>query len=80
MLQITIQDNNTNEVIYDREVTAIALQAVDREKVTRLKRVTEDAEPDDVILLIEAMSRTSAEVKKYLAHAVEKALDKGDDE
>lgn len=74
MLQVTIQDTVTNEVIYDREVSVIALQAVDRTNLIVLRHMTDDSEPGDVLRCLNATLRAAEESKNLLTNAVNKVL------
>lgn len=76
MLHVTIKDTTTDEVIYDNDVSAIALQAVDREKTSRLRHTSEDAEPADVFLCTRATIQEAKEVKKIISDAIEKEVGK----
>lgn len=76
MLHVTIKDTKTNEVIFDNEVCAIAVQAVGREKTVRIRHTTEDAEPMDAFLCARAVIQEASEAKKIFSDALEKAVGK----
>ena len=66
MLQVTIKDDKTNEVIFDKEVFAIAVQAVDRKNTSRLRHASEDAKPFDVVLCARAVIQEAEDAKKNI--------------
>lgn len=72
MLHVKIKDTKTNEVVFDREVCTIAVQAVDREKTSRLRHTSEDAEPFDVFLCVRAVIQEASEAKKIISDALER--------
>ena len=76
MLHVTIKDTKTNEVIFDNEVSTVAMQAVGREKTSRIRYMTEDAEPFEVFLCTRALIQEAEETKKICSDALTLVLEK----
>lgn len=76
MLQVTIKDIKTNEVIFDDEVSVVAMQAVGRENITRLRHKAEGASELDIFPCHKALMAEASEVKNLYSEAVQRALDK----
>ena len=76
MLQVTIKDTKTNEVIFDDEVSTVVMQAVGREKTSRIKHTSEDAEPFEVFLCTRALIQEAEEAKKICSGTLTSVLEK----
>lgn len=75
MLHITIKDLNTNEVIYDEQVSFIVMQAAEKDGTRSIRHKTEDASVNDIMGCINAVRKEATEVLELLAKAVDEALD-----
>lgn len=75
MLHITIKDNNTNEVIYDGQVSMVILNATEKDGVRTIRHKTEDASIGDVIKCVKSVVQEAAEVKQLLSEAFIQAID-----
>lgn len=78
MLHITIQDNNTNEVIYDGDVSMIIMQGVEKNGIRSIKHRTEDAGVGDMIRCVKSAIDEAAEAKQILLNVLEQAIDRID--
>lgn len=76
MLHVTIKDTKTNEVIFDNDVSAVAMQAVDRENTSRIRHTSEDADPFDVFLCTRALIQEAEEAKEICSGALKSVLEK----
>lgn len=77
MLHVTIKDTETNEVVYDcQEVSAIAMQAVDREKITALRHTAEGGDPKDTLLCMKVLLKEASEAKNLISEALAQVVDK----
>ena len=74
MLHVTIKDTTKNEVIFDDEVSAIAMQAVGRKNITRLRYTVEDADPLDTLSCHNALMAEASEVKNLFSKAFDQAF------
>lgn len=75
MLQVTIKDNKTNEVIYDGQVSMVIMQAAEKDGTRSIRHNTEDASIRDVINCVKAVVQEAAEVKQILSEAFVQAID-----
>lgn len=78
MLHVTIKDTEKNEVIFDREVKVIALQAVDESKTSRIRFAIEDVELTDLLLCARTIIKEATEAKKLLSEAITQAVSEAD--
>lgn len=75
MLQITIKDTKSNEVIYDEQVSFIVMQAAEGDGTRSIRHKTEDASANDIMGCINAVRKEAAEILELLANTVDEALD-----
>ena len=85
MLQVTIKDINTNEVIYDGEVSMVIMQAAEKGGIRAIRHMSEDAGLSDILSCFKAARKASDEANDVLSKALRCAIvddwvDKGDDE
>ena len=77
MLQVTIKDTKTNEVIYDGEVSMVIMQAAEEGGIRAIRYTTEDADISDILSCLKAARKASNEANDLLSKAFEQAI--GDD-
>ena len=75
MLQVSIKDTNTNEVIYDNEVSAIIMQAVENDDIRSIQNFTADASVTDIIRCIEATKKAVSAASRSLTKAIDAAIE-----
>ena len=85
MLQVTIKDTKTNEVIYDGEVSMVIMQAVEKDGIRAIRHTTEDADLSDILSCFKAARKASNEANEILSKALSFAIDddcseEGDDD
>ena len=85
MLQVTIKDIKTNEVIYDEQVSMVIMQAAENVGIRAIRHATEDASISDVMNCIETARKAVSDAKNLLSKAFEQAigdccLEEGDDD
>lgn len=74
MLQVSIKDTKTNEVIYDEEVSMIIMLASEKDSIRAIRHVTDDADIPEVMCLTKALTREATEAKNILSQAFKQAL------
>lgn len=77
MLQVTIKDTKTNEVIYDGEVSMVIMQAAEKDGIRAIRHVTKDASLNDVLGCIKTAGKAVSDAKDFLSKALSCAI--GDD-
>lgn len=77
MLQITIKDAKTNEVIYDGEVSMVIMQAAEKGGIRVIRHTSEDAGLSDILSCLKAARKASDEANDVLSKALSFAI--GDD-
>lgn len=73
MLQVTIKDIKTNEVIYDEQVSMVIMQAVEKDRVRSIRHMSEDASLSDVLNCIKTARNAVSDAKGSLLKAFEQA-------
>lgn len=77
MLQVTIKDTKTNEVIYDGEVSMVIMQAAEKDGIRTIRHTTKDASLDDVLGCIITVRKAASDAGDLLSKALSCAI--GDD-
>lgn len=77
MLQVTIKDTKTNEVIYDGEVSTVIMQAAEKDGIRAIRHATNDASLNDVLGCIKTAGKTMSDARDFLSKALSCAI--GDD-
>lgn len=77
MLQVTIKDTKTNEVIYDGEVSMVIMQAAEKDGIRAIRHTTEDASLNDVLNCVKSAVDEASEAKHLVLKAFGQAI--GDD-
>ena len=85
MLQVTIKDIKTNEVIYDGEVSMVLMQAAEKGGIRAIRHTTEDADLTDILSCIKAVIEEATKAKHLMSKALSFAIgddcfEKGDDD
>lgn len=75
MLQITIKDAKSNEVIYDEQVSYVIMQAAEKDGIRSIRHKTEDASSKAIMGCINAVRTEATEILELLAKAVDEAID-----
>ena len=76
MLHVTIKNTETNEIIYDREVSVIAMQVVDGESGASIRHMAGDADLKDLLACIKIMQKAAIEGRKLLSETLTEVLGK----
>lgn len=74
MLQVTIKDIKTNEVIYDEQVSMVIMQAAEKNGIRSIRHTSEDASLNDVLNCIETARKAVSDAKGSLSKAFEQAI------
>lgn len=74
MLQVTIKDIKTNEVIYDEQVCMIIMQAIEEKGVRSLRQTSEEADLSDVVACFEAVRQASVDANNVLLKSLNYAM------
>lgn len=75
MLQVTIKDTKTNEVIYDGEVSMVFMQAAEKDGIRAIRHTTKDANLNDVLSCMKIAGKVAWDTKDFLSKAFEQAID-----
>ena len=75
MLQITIKDTNTSEVIYDSEVSMVIMQAAEKDGIRAIRHKTDDASVGDTVRCVKSAIDEATEAKQLLLNVFEQAID-----
>lgn len=76
MLQITIKDTKSNEVLYDDQVSVILMQAAEKDGVRSIRYITNDSSLTDLMNCVEATKNAVTEAKTVLRKVFERTLAK----
>ena len=74
MLQVTIKDIKTNEVIYDEQVSMVIMQAAENDGIRAIRHTTEDASISDILSCVKSARKASDEANDVLSKAFEQAI------
>lgn len=77
MLQVTIKDTKTNEVIYDEQVSMVIMQAAEKDGTRDIRHTTKDASISDILSCFKAARKASDAANAVLSKALSFAI--GDD-
>lgn len=66
MLQVTIKDIKTNEVIYDEQVSMVIMQAAEKNGVRAIRHMTKDAGISDMLSCIQTARKEVLESRNIL--------------
>lgn len=85
MLQVTIKDTKTNEVIYDGEVSMVIMQAAEKNGIRAIRHKTEEASLSDVMNCVKSAVEEATEAKHLLSKVlscaiVDDCFEEGDDD
>lgn len=75
MLHITIKDTNTNEVVYDSEVSMVIMQAAEKDGIRAIRHRTEDASVGDTVGCVKSAIDEAVEAKQILLSVFEQTID-----
>lgn len=75
MLQVTIKDNNTNEVIYDGQVSVINMHATEEDEVRSVWHISNEASLFDMLNCIEAVKKASQDLTNIVAKSINQTID-----
>ena len=70
MLQVTIKDIKTNEVIYDEQVSMVIMQAAEKDGTRDLRHTTEDASLSDVLGCVKTARKAASDAGDLLSKAL----------
>lgn len=79
MLQVTIKDTKTNEVIYDEQVSMVLMQAAEENGIRSIRHTSEDASLNDVLSCIKAARGEASKSSDLLLKALGEAFSDDDE-
>ena len=79
MIHVRIEDMNTNEVIYDREVSMVIMQAAAENRIRSIRHASEGASLNDVLNCVEAARGEASKSSDLLLKALGEAFSDDDE-
>ena len=81
MLQVTIKDIKTNEVIYDEQVSMVIMQAAEKDGVRAIRHMTKDAGISDMLSCVQTAGKEVLRTRDILLKGLSQMIEgEADDE